>query len=458
MVTDSNSNTDPATDSPALESGTGTLAIQQPDTRLALEFISRHPTDAARYFELLSPRQIAEFLGDVSIAATVSLIEKLHPHLLAEVLAHLSEERTSALLNRVNPSLLARCFAHIPAEKRELYFQKLKKGARESEIRELLSYDPDSAGGIMDTQVLTFSPSVTVKQVTTRLKKIRKRQLHMLVVTGEDQKLMGLIPLQDVILAKPTQPLSELIRSEPPRIASTATRDEIDEFFSGSRLIALPVVDFEGRFLGLIRQHNLVRAIKDEALTDMQTMVGVSRDERALSPPLTSVAKRLPWLNINLLTAFLAAAVVGFFESTIASVTALAVLLPVVAGQSGNTGAQALAVTMRGLALKEVNTSQWLRLAFKEAMVGAINGTAIAVVCAVAVIVWSQSLGLAAIIGISMIMSMTIASVSGTIIPVILRRMGLDPAQSSSIILTTVTDIMGFMSFLGLATLLMGFI
>ena len=430
----------------------------QPNTRLAMEFISRHPTDAARYFELLSPRQIAEFLSEVTISATLPLIEKLHPHVVAQVLANLPDDRASALLNRVNPSFLARCLAHVSAEKREQYYQQLKKATKVSEIKELLNYDPESAGGIMDTQVLTFSPSVTVKQVTTRLKKIRKSQLHMLVVTGEDQKLLGLIPLQDVILAKPTQPLSELIRSEPPRIAATATRDEIDEFFSGSRLIALPVVDFEGRFLGLIRQHSLVRAIKDEALTDMQTMVGVSRDERALSPPLSSVAKRLPWLNINLLTAFLAAAVVGFFESTIASVTALAVLLPVVAGQSGNTGAQALAVTMRGLALKEVNTSQWLRLALKEAMVGAINGTAIAAVCAVAVIIWSQSLGLAAIIGVSMIISMTIASVSGTVIPVILRRVGLDPAQSSSIILTTVTDIMGFMSFLGLATLLMQFI
>ena len=429
-----------------------------PNTRIALEFISRHPTDAARYFELLSPKQIAQFVSDVSVSTTLTMIEKLHPHLCAEVLALMPEDKAASLLNQLNVSYLAKCFAHLPDTVRDRYFQLLKKGTKVAEIKELQSYDPESAGGMMDTQVTTFSPVVTVKQVTTRLKKIRKRQIHVLVVTDADQKLLGLIPLQDVILAKPTQQLSELIKSEPPRIGATATRDEIDEFFSNSRVIALPVVDYEGRFLGLIRQHNLVRAIKDEALTDMQTMVGVSRDERALSPPLTSVAKRLPWLNINLVTAFVAAAVVGFFESTIASVTALAVLLPVVAGQSGNTGAQALAVTMRGLALKEVNTSQWLRLAIKEAIVGAINGTAIAVVCAVAVIIWSKSAGLAAIIAISMIVSMTIASVSGTIIPVILRRMGLDPAQSSSIVLTTVTDIMGFMSFLGLATLLMGFI
>ena len=437
---------------------TETAASPLTDNFTAVEFITRHPGDAARYFEMLSPREIARFVGDMSATVTVTMMEKLHPHVSAEVLTLMPENKTAALLDRLNPSYLASCFVHLTDEVRQRFYGLLKKPAKATEIRELLEYDPETAGAIMDTRVMTFFPEVTVKQVTARLKKIRKRQIHVLVVTDQDQKLLGMVPLQEVILARPGQQLGELISAEPPRIAATATRDDIDEFFSNSRIIALPVVNFEGRFLGLIRQHNLVRAIKDEALTDMQTMVGVSRDERALSPPLTSVAKRLPWLNINLLTAFIAAAVVGFFESTIASVTALAVLLPVVAGQSGNTGAQALAVTMRGLALKEVNTSQWLRLATKEAMVGAINGCAIAVVCAVAVIIWSQSAGLAAIIAISMIISMTIASVSGTVIPVLLRRLGLDPAQSSSIVLTTVTDIMGFISFLGLATLLMSFI
>jgi magnesium transporter len=187
-------------------------------------------------------------------------------------------------------------------------------------------------------------------------------------------------------------------------------------------------------------------------------MVGASREERALSPVGFAVRKRLPWLEVNLATAFLAAAVVGLFESTIARFTALAVLLPVVAGQSGNTGAQALAVTMRGLALREVRVQQWLRVALKEGRVALINGIAVAVTTAAAVYVWSRSIGLTLVILTSMVISMVAAGLSGAGIPMLLTAAKQDPAQSSSIILTTVTDVVGFFSFLGIATLLSGLI
>jgi magnesium transporter len=166
-----------------------------------------------------------------------------------------------------------------------------------------------------------------------------------------------------------------------------------------------------------------------------------------------SVRKRLPWLQINLATAFLAAFVVGLFEGTIAQFTALAVLLPVAAGQSGNTGAQALAVTMRGLALREIRVRHWLRLTFKELAVGFINGCAVAVVTAAAVYFWSDSSGLALVIGLAMVISMAIAGTAGASVPMVLTILKQDPAQASSIILTTVTDVVGFLSFLGLATL-----
>ncbi len=183
-------------------------------------------------------------------------------------------------------------------------------------------------------------------------------------------------------------------------------------------------------------------------------MVGAGREERALSPPQFAVLKRLPWLEINLATAFLAASVVGLFESTIAKFTALAVLMPVVAGQAGNSGAQALAVTMRGLALREISTRHWFRVLFKEANVGVINGIAIALTTGVGTFVWSRSWGLALVISLSMVLSMVLAGIAGAVIPIALTRLGYDPAQSSTIVLTTVTDVSGFMSFLGIATLL----
>jgi magnesium transporter len=222
------------------------------------------------------------------------------------------------------------------------------------------------------------------------------------------------------------------------------------------RVTSLPVVDLDGRVLGVLRQDELLTATQSEATADVVTMVGAGKDERALSPPWFAVRKRLPWLQVNLLTAFLAASVVGLFEHTIAAFTALAVLLPVVAGQSGNTGAQALAVTMRGLALREVRTRHWLRVALKEVSVGFGNGVAVAATTSVAVYVWSRSFGLAAVIGISMVISMTMAGLSGAAIPMVLTALRQDPAQSSSIILTTITDVVGFFSFLGIATLLAG--
>ena len=186
----------------------------------------------------------------------------------------------------------------------------------------------------------------------------------------------------------------------------------------------------------------------------MQSMFGAGREEHALSKVSFAVRKRLPWLQINLATAFLASLVVGLFEDTIARITILAVFLPVVAGQSGNTGSQALAVVIRGLALREISISQWFKVARKEIMVGLINGIVVAITTGTIVYFWSASFGIAVVIAISMVVSMMIAGFSGAVIPVALKAIGQDPATSSSIILTTVTDICGFLSFLGLATAL----
>jgi magnesium transporter len=275
-------------------------------------------------------------------------------------------------------------------------------------------------------------------------------------LVDENGILTGAVPLQEIVLARPNSRLGDLSAGVPASVHAMSTREEVVELLNQRRLTTLAVVDLQQRLLGVIRHDALVAAAQEEMSADIQTMVGVSKDERALSKPTFAVRKRLPWLQINLATAFLAASVVGIFEDTIARFTALAVLLPVVAGQSGNTGAQALAVTMRGLALREIRLHHWMRIALKEMSVAAINGVAVALTTAAAVYVWSQSVGLALVIMVSMIISMIAAGLSGAVIPMILTALGQDPAQSSSIILTTVTDVVGFFSFLGIATLLAG--
>jgi magnesium transporter len=235
-----------------------------------------------------------------------------------------------------------------------------------------------------------------------------------------------------------------------------APREDVAAIAESGQVTSIPVVDLGDRLLGVIHYGDLVTATQEAASADIQTMVGVSPDERALSRPSFAVRKRLPWLQINLATAFLAASVVGLFENTIAQFTALAVLLPVVAGQSGNTGAQALAVTMRGLALREIRIRHWARVGGKELVVGAVNGFAVAAVTALGVYLWSDSAGLAAVMGVSMVCSMIVAGLAGASVPMALTLLGQDPAAASSIILTTVTDVVGFLTFLGFATLALG--
>ena len=252
-------------------------------------------------------------------------------------------------------------------------------------LRDLMSYPEASAGRLMQPRAPSIPARLTVKQALNRLRRFPPRDTAVLLITDDSGKLLGLMDLVDIVHADPDTPLETLVHITTPfRVNALTPREEIIDLFTRYRLRLLPVVDIEDRLLGVIRQSTVIKATQEEAATDMQAMVGVSRDERALSSPLSAMRKRLPWLNINLLTAFLAAAVVGLFENTIAQFTALAVLLPVVAGQSGNTGAQALAVIMRGLALREIQVRHWQRVLLKEVFAGALNGIAIAIVTGLA--------------------------------------------------------------------------
>ncbi|UCE31916.1 MAG: magnesium transporter, partial [Burkholderiales bacterium] len=326
-----------------------------------------------------------------------------------------------------------------------------------AELQALLVYPAESAGRVMDPQVTPVRADGTVAEALTRLRSLRRKALRELYVVDFEGRLSGRLEIQELAVAEEDTPLRELTRPLVAAVRDMDPREDVVEILQQHPMItALPVINQAGRLVGVIRQAGIVSAIEEETSVDIQTMVGASREERALSPAGFAVLKRLPWLQINLLTAFLAAAVVGLFESTIARFTALAVLLPVVAGQSGNAGAQALAVTMRGLVLREITLRHWHRIVGKETLVGLVNGLAVAATTSIGVWVWSGSLGLVLVCAAAMVISMVAAGLAGALVPVLLRRFGQDPAQSSSIVLTTVTDVVGFFSFLGIATLLAG--
>ncbi|MDE0156635.1 MAG: magnesium transporter [Gammaproteobacteria bacterium] len=424
---------------------------------LRQDFFQNYPAEAVHYIEELPAEQITEVLQSLPHALSVSIWEMLSPVIGARVLANLDDKSIQQVLSRIDPNRGALVLSSLSDEERRRYLALLNSHVVQ-DFERALSYEPNSAGALMNTRLVYYTRDMKVRDVVKKLRVHKQTGFRVLFITDDENTLTGIVELQDLVLARRENRLGDMVLPARAIARVTTSREELLDIFEKQRLTELPVVDADGHLIGIIQHHILIDAAREEAVIDMQTMVGVSKDERALSDASFAIKKRLPWLQVNLATAFLAAAVVGVFEHTIAQVTALAVLLPVVAGQSGNTGAQALAVTMRGLALREVWPRHWFRLVFKEFNVGLWNGIAVALTTALGVYIWSQSLGLCLIIGLSMVASMIIASVSGALIPILLIKAGQDPATSSSIFLTTVTDVMGFLSFLGIATLLMGMI
>jgi magnesium transporter len=417
-------------------------------------YLARHPLEAARGIESLEIAEAREVLAGAEPRSGARILERLTEDRATRILAGLTPEQGARLLASADPSHAASLLAQLDPEEGASLRRALPPEVA-AELAELMRYPEESAGTLMDPRPLALHPETTASEALGRLRERKDVPIHVVFVVDPELKtLTGVVPLRDVATADPDTRLSALAIPPPAAAQAFSSREEVVELLTDVRLPALPVIDVNGRLVGVIRHAALLEAAQEEATVDLQTMMGASREERALSPVSFAVRKRLPWLQVNLGTAFLAASVVSLFEETIARNTALAVLLPVVAGQSGNTGSQALAVVIRALALREVRVRQWLRICVKEANVGLINGVAVAVVCAVATFLWSHSAGLAFVIGASMIISMTIAGLAGAAVPMVLSALGQDPAQSSSIVLTTVTDVVGFFSFLGIATVL----
>ena len=417
------------------------------------QFLLQHPSQAADSIDRFGKAAATEVLHDHEPDALAAVWRHLSPARIDEIVPDLPDKLLKQVLQILDPSVTAISLMRISESSRERCLKLLPRRVA-AEVRRLMDYPPGSAGRVMDSRVLSFRGELTAGAALEQLRQAKPRDLRQLFIVDADRRLTGTVDVQDLAIAEPGDFLSDIARRPVATVSPFDDREQVAEQLKDFHLDVLPVIDIHERLIGAIRHDALLKTLEEAVSVDIQMMVGAGREERALSPPQFAVRKRLPWLQINLATAFLAAAVVGLFESTIAQFTALAVLLPVVAGQSGNAGAQALAVTMRGLALREISTRHWFRVLFKEARVGVINGLAISLTTGLGVLVWSGSTGLALVICIAMVLSMVIAGIAGSVIPIALTRLGQDPAQSSTIILTTVTDVAGFMSFLGIATLL----
>jgi len=420
---------------------------------LALVFLSGHPELAGGVLEQVDADEAAQALLPLDIRRASEVLTRMSVDAAARTLRCMDEAWARETLIAADFVQAARWLANLDDETSERLLGALPALSQRN-IREALEFPPGTAGRLMDPRVTIFREDTSVDDALIRIRKSRNRKITDVVLADSEGKLTGVVSLQSLVGAPDNAAIGSLADRERPVVTPMATRDEVVDLLNRHAVTSLPVVDLDGQVLGILPYDTLVRTAQHAATDDLQQMVGAGKDERALSKPLFTIKSRLPWLLINLGTGFIAASVVGLFDATIAKFTALAVLMPVVAGQAGNTGAQALAVTSRGLALREIRVGHWWRVCRKEAAASFVNGASVAIVTALCTFLWSHSFGLALVIGVSMVCSMIIAAISGCSVPIVLTALKRDPATASSIILTTVTDVCGFASFLGLATLL----
>ena len=420
---------------------------------LVKTFFEKHPADGAQALEALPHEEARAILLALSHETACAAIEFLNPHIASLIFEDLTAEQAKVFLEKVSPKRTTDILLDLSKEKQDEFLAVLDP-AQARILSALLTYPPQTAGGMMSPGVLALSMSLTVEEAIRTLRGlVKKKPLYYVYVTDSENRLQGVVGMRELILAHPHTLIESIMSKEVHSVPALLDREEVIKFAAKHRYLAIPVVDSENRLLGIIHSEDLIEAAEEEASEDIQKMFGAGGDEGALSSVPFSVKKRLPWLLVNLGTAFLAAGVVGIFENTIARITALAVFLPVVAGQGGNTGAQTLAVVIRGLALGEIEKSAVKRVLLKETSLGILNGIVVGLVTAGVGFFWERNPFFGLVIGLAMIANMFVACIAGAGIPILMRAFGWDPAQSSSIILTTVTDVMGFFSFLGLATL-----
>ena len=421
-----------------------------------------------RLVNTLSPAEIGNLLESLPPAKRTIVWGLVDAEDDGEVLVHVGEDVRESLLAEMDPDEivaavedldiddLADLVEDLPDTVIDEVLKSMDRENRER-LEQVLSYDEDTAGRLMNPDVVTVRADTTVDVVLRYLRlrgELPEHTDHLYVVSRRHQYL-GRIALQSLLTHEPNTPINQLVDDEQPAIGVEESADEVARQFSDHDWISAPVVDDNNILLGRITIDDVVDIIRDQAEHQALGAAGLNEDEDLFSPVPRAWRRRLIWLGINLCTAFLASFVVKQFEGSIDQIAALAVLMPIVAGMGGNAGTQVLALMVRGLALSQVSASNINVLIWKELRVALLNGLALGTVLGVIVWVWFGNPWLALVIGSAMTINLLCAAGAGVLIPVTLKRMGFDPAVSSSIFLTTVTDVMGYFTFLGLATLIL---
>ena len=404
---------------------------------------SSPPCEREILWQLLSQEQETEVLQYLGEEVRVELLRDLPTEELVGLIEDLDTDDLADLLQELPEQVTSRVLAGLDAQNRE-------------RLEQVMNYPEDTAGGLMNTDVITVRPEITfsvVQRYLRRLGDIPKTTDNLLVVNRKNQ-FVGILPLTRVLISDPGTSVREAMITDVEAIPATQDAHEVAKLFERLDLVTAPVVDDDGMLVGRITIDDVVDVIMEEAEHSLMGMAGLDEDEDTFGSVWHTVRRRALWLGINLLTALAASAVISLFEDTLEKVVALAVLMPIVASMGGIAGSQTLTLVIRAMALGQVQAGNTRYLLTKELAVGAFNGMLWALVIGATAALWFDDPSLGLIIGCAMILNLVVAAGAGAMIPMAMKRMGIDPALAGSVVLTTVTDIVGFMAFLGLATLL----
>ncbi len=421
----------------------------------------QHPADLAQVFsELPDKDREAAFslLAERNGRLAMETISELGPDGGASLLATRSAEEIARLAQEIPSDDAAALIDYLPEDLSAAVLD-LMRPKESGVVENLLEYEEQTAGRIMNPNVFALSEDMTVGEAITELQAARDVEMVFYLYVVDDRRhLVGVVSLRRLLLVSPETPLKRIMTSDIISARVETDQEEVASLVASYNLLAIPVVDEENKLVGIITVDDVIDVIKDEATEDIYRLAGVAGDERVFTPAGESLRKRLPWLGINLVTAFLAAAVVGLFEDTIDQVTALAVFMPIVAGMGGNAATQTLTVIVRGIALGELTWGNSRKALMKEAAVGIGNGLVLGAVAAVVAWITRGNPTLGLVLGAAMIINMFVAATAGTLVPLGLRAANVDPALASSVFITTMTDVFGFASFLGLATVFLRYL
>jgi len=405
-------------------------------------------TELKKLIKITKEEYLARIILKTAEDVQIQMIKNMSSEKAAQIFSWMLNDEVTDIMNNFSRDRRKEILSSMTEEKA-------------TNIRKLLKYSTDSAGGLMTTEFLVYQKSLTVGEILNNLENKlegKTASLETIFVIDEYNNLVGKVNLEDILASSKDEGLENIINYNIITVTAEVDQEQVSQLFSKNNLKVIPVVNSEQQIIGIITVDDIIDVIEEEATEDMLKMVGVSTDERANSSLLSSLKKRLPWLFVNLVTAFMAAFVVGMFEDVIAQVVALAVAMPIVAGMGGNSGSQTLSIMIREIALEEINFRENWKIFFKEIILGLIHGAAIGILTGVILYLNYGNFYLGAIIFLAMIANLVIAGVSGFLIPLTLRALGVDPALAAAIFLTTATDVFGFFVFLGLAKILIDFL